>query len=367
MDKFIPGLELSGKLFQLAIEPIMQKVFPQIEYSAARLDYGSDVLGFDTPMSMDHGWGPRLTLYFLENHYKNYQNQVSDYFANHLPFHIQGFPTNFAEPYADGGVMAYKDSYPIHHMVTITTPEKWFSDYLGVDINDPFSPTTWLTIPQQRLATLQAGQIYYDGLGHLSEIRQRFDWYPRDIWLYILANQWKRIDQDEPFVGRTGIVNDLLGSSLIGARLVQDLMRLGFLMNKTYIPYRKWFGTAFKGLSIAEKITPILNKIFNSENWQEREKHLNRAYLFFGEEHNKLGITPYIKPELSNFHNRPFLVPHSARFADALLGQIEDPEVKSLPPYLGCIDQICDNTDVLEDIDQCKKFQILFKSRSTTK
>jgi len=150
MDKFIPGLELSGKLFQLAIEPIMQKVFPQIEYSAARLDYGSDVLGFDTPMSMDHGWGPRLTLYFLENHYKNYQNQVSDYFANHLPFHIQGFPTNFAEPYADGGVMAYKDSYPIHHMVTITTPEKWFSDYLGVDINDPFSPTTWLTIPQQR-------------------------------------------------------------------------------------------------------------------------------------------------------------------------------------------------------------------------
>lgn len=181
MDKFIPGLKLSKVFFQSAVEPIMKETFLHVEYSAARLDYGSDVLGFDTPMSIDHGWGPKLTLYLTEKQHKKYREQLDSYFANHLPFDILGFPTNFGEPLSDGGVMDYKDSYPIHHMITITTPEKWFSDYIRVDITQPLSPKIWLTIPQQRLATLKAGTIFHDDLGILGEIRCRFNWYPRDI------------------------------------------------------------------------------------------------------------------------------------------------------------------------------------------
>lgn len=148
MKKFIPGLELSERLFFSAVKPMMKDKFPKIAYAAARLDYGSDVLGFDTPMSMDHGWGPKLSLYISEENYEAYHDQLDDYFANRLPFDILGFPTNFAEPYADGGVMSYKDTYPIHHMIEITTPEKWCSNYLGVDIDQSISSKTWLTIPQ---------------------------------------------------------------------------------------------------------------------------------------------------------------------------------------------------------------------------
>jgi hypothetical protein len=352
---------LSEVFFQSAVQPIIKEAFPHLEYSAARLDYGSDVLRFDTPMSMDHGWGPKLTLYLSEKQHKIYREQLDQYFANHLPFEILGFPTNFGEPLSDGGVMAYKDNYPIHHMITITTPEKWFSEYLGADITQPLSPKVWLTIPQQRLATLQKGRIFYDGLGMLGEVRRWFGWYPQDIWYYLLANQWKRIDQDEPFIGRTGSVGDELGSKLIAARLLQDLMRLGFLIEKTYIPYRKWFGSAFRHLSISDKVLPIFNDILTCKDWCDREKHLSKAYLLFAEEHNKLGITPEIKPEITNFHNRPFRVPHSARFADALHSQIEDPEVKALPPYFGSVDQICDNTDILENIDQTRKFKTLYE------
>lgn len=361
MKKFIPGLELSETFFLSAVQPILREKFSQINYAAARLDYGSDVLGFDTPMSTDHGWGPRLTIYISQENYTAYHNQLNDYFANHLPFEILGFPTNFAEPYADGGVMSYKDSYPIHHMIRFTTPEKWCSEYLGVDINHPISVKTWLTIPQQQLATLQTGRIFHDDLGSISEFRNKMSWYPRDIWLYLLANQWKRIDQDEPFVGRAGSVGDEVGSQLISARLVQDLMRLGFLMEKIYPPYRKWFGTAFQRLAIASKILPILHNVLSSETWQEREKHLSKAHLFFSEEHNKLSITPFIEPKISNFYNRPFLVPHAARFEIALYAQIKDPEVILLPRILGGIDQLCDNTDLLENIDKCKKLRILYE------
>ena len=358
---FIPGLKLSERFHQDAVKPIMKAVFPDVEYSIARLGYGSDVLKLDTPMSMDHGWGPKLTLYLSEDQYEIYHDQLDEYFSNNLPLDILGFPTNFAEPLIDGGVMSYKDSYPIHHMITITTPKKWFHEYLGVDINQPLDVITWLTIPQQRLATLQSGEIFHDGLGKLESLRKQFHWYPHNLWLYLLACQWKRIDQDEPFVGRTGSVGDESGSRLIAARLVQDLMHLGFLMSKTFFPYHKWFGSAFQRLEIAKQANPFFENILSSESWQEREKHFSSAYLFFGEMHNKLGFTELIQPEISRFYNRPFLVPHSARFTDALLAEIEDPDVKALPPYLGNIDQICDNTDILEDVEMCKKFKILYQ------
>ncbi len=65
MKKFIPGLELCERFFFSAVKPIMKEKFPKIAYAAARLDYNSDVLGFDTTMSMDSGWGPKLSMYIL--------------------------------------------------------------------------------------------------------------------------------------------------------------------------------------------------------------------------------------------------------------------------------------------------------------
>jgi len=105
MQKFIPGLKLCEYFFIEAIHPIIFERFPDLAYSAARLDWGSDVLGFDTPMSMDHGWGPRMTIFLTPQEYEDLHQQLDITFANYLPFLIQGFPTNFGEPLSDGGVI----------------------------------------------------------------------------------------------------------------------------------------------------------------------------------------------------------------------------------------------------------------------
>ncbi len=361
MTKFIPGLKLSEYFFDEAIQPIMADSFPQLPYSAARLDYGSDVLGFDTPMSMDHGWGPKMTLFLSPSDYTAHAETINTHFALHLPFEIHGFPTHFGEPLEDGGAMAMKESYPINHMITITTPEDFFDTYLGVDIRHPITPSAWLTIPQQRLRTVKSGKIYYDGLGALTQLRQQFDWYPHDLWLYLMANLWRRIDQEEPFVGRTGTVEDDLGSRLIAARLTHDMMGLCFLLEKAFAPYSKWFGSAFNQLQIAPRLVPIFKDILDSQNWVDRQNHLADAYLILGEAHNTLALTPYIKPEVTNFHNRPFLVPHAGRFVESLLEQIEDTNVKVLPQMLGSVDQISDNIDLLENIQRCHSLRVFFE------
>ena len=186
---FIPGLELSKFLFTEAVQPLLSNQFPQLKYSAARLDRGSEVLGFDTPMSMDHGWGQKLTLFLNEEDYDANQSALVDFFSYHLPFTIHGFPTNFSGSMVDGGLMTLKEDYPITHCVSITTPERFFKSTFHLDINQPLTVKDWLIIPSQRLRTVRAGQIYYDGLGRLAKIRARFHWYPHDLWLYLLASQ----------------------------------------------------------------------------------------------------------------------------------------------------------------------------------
>jgi len=360
MQTFIPGLKLSEYFYKEAIRPLMLERFPNLAYSAAQLDWGSDVIGFDTPMSMDHGWGPRIMIFLTPQDYENLNQQLDTFFAHRLPFQIHGFPTNFGESLSDSWVMENKEEYPIHHMVKITTLEKFFADYLGVDILNPLTPSTWLTLPQQRLRTLRAGRIYHDGLGSLAKRRAEYHWYPHDLWLYLMANQWRRIDQEEPFVGRTGSVADELGSRLITACLIRDMMNLAMLMGKQFAPYTKWFGTAFGHLETSTDLTPLLTAALDSQTWKDREDWLSKAYILLAKAHNKLNLTSTISPEVSSFHDRPFQVPHASRFVDALLAKIEDPSIKALPPFLGSVDQVINNVDVLTNPTRCQKLSVLF-------
>jgi hypothetical protein len=360
MMQFIPGKKLSELYFSEVIHPLLSEHFPSLIYSAAQLGWGSDVLDMDTPMSMDHGWGPRLTLFLNGPDFVKYEDTLDQFFVNHLPFTFKGFSTHFEKADSGSFVMEARNEYPIRHMITVTTPERFFADTLGVELQKPLTPPIWLTIPQQRLLTVQSGEIYYDGLGSLEPLRSRFHWYPDDLWCYLLANQWQRIDQDAPFLSRTGYVADELGSRLLGARLISDLMNLVFLMEKQFAPYRKWIGSVFQRLDLAPYLTPIFNAILDSQDWVTRESYLTEAYLLVIKAHNALNLTEEIPVRVQAFHDRPFLVPPAGEIANALLDGVTDPAVKALPAALGSVNQISDSTDVLDDIPTCKKLRVLY-------
>ncbi len=63
MPAFIPGLQLSGQFYAEAVRPILDAEFPGLSHTACRIGAGSEVLGFDTEMSRDHDWGPKLDLF----------------------------------------------------------------------------------------------------------------------------------------------------------------------------------------------------------------------------------------------------------------------------------------------------------------
>ena len=74
---FVPGLILCERFSHEVVEPIMRRRFPQVKFASVRIDYGSDVLGFDTELSRDHAWAPQTTIIVSPADFSQYRQQGS--------------------------------------------------------------------------------------------------------------------------------------------------------------------------------------------------------------------------------------------------------------------------------------------------
>lgn len=77
MPKFIPGLKLCELFYQKQVRPILNEEFPNLRYSAAVIGWGSEVLEFDTAISRDHHWGPRVLLFLNGQSYSKLKHKIS--------------------------------------------------------------------------------------------------------------------------------------------------------------------------------------------------------------------------------------------------------------------------------------------------
>ncbi|MBA4862793.1 DUF4037 domain-containing protein [Streptomyces sp. PSKA54] len=348
---FLPGLELSRILYEEAVRPLLAEAFPGLRYAAARVGTGSEVLGFDTARSADHEWGPRLQLFLAPEDAAAGAAAVHRLLAERLPKYVRGWPTHFRRRDDNpldsvSGHMEPTDG-PVDHRVSVDDTGGWLTAQLGLD---PLAgePTVrdWLVMPQQKLAEVTSGAVYHDEPGTLTAARRRLEWYPDQVWRYLLACQWQRLSQEEAFVGRSAEVGDELGSAVVAARLVRDLMRLCLLLERTYAPYSKWLGSAFARLAVAERLTPSLRGALTATEYPERERHLCDAYETVAALQNETGLARPVDPGRRRYHSRPFLVLHAERFAGALADTVTDPDLRSLP-LTGGVDQWADSTDFI--------------------
>jgi hypothetical protein len=336
------------------VKPLVDERFPSLRYAAARLGRGSEVLGFDTEMSTDHDWGPRVDLFLGEDEPPSRREDLHALFRDTLPAEFRGYSTHFSEPDpSDNGTQLPSPSGggPIRHKIAIRTVPEFFQMYLGADVTR-LAPEDWITLPEQKLRTIVSGRIFHDDIG-LAAVRECVRYYPHDVWLYLLASAWNRIGQEEHLMGRAGIVGDELGAAVIAGRLVRDIMRLCFLMERVYAPYPKWFGTAFRQLECARTLTGPLGRVMTADTWQAKERSLVQAYEFVASMHNSLDITPPISTEARLFFGRPFRVIALNGFADAIVAEIRDPSVRRLlqRPLIGGVDQFSDSTDIVDNTE----------------
>ncbi len=344
MDAFVPGIELNRRFYTEVVGPILA---PWV-HSAGLLGDGSDVLGFDTERSTDHAWGPRLTV-FVEPHDVEAARTAVD---TRLPESFAGQPVQYGW-----------DDWPVQHHVEVTPLTAWLRTRLAIDPCEGMSTLDWLSTPQQRILEVVRGAVFHDGLGALERLRARLAYFPDDVWAWVLACQWQRVWQDEPFTGRTAEVDDELGSRLLAARLVRDVMRLHFLYARRYWPYAKWFGTAYTQLPGAAELLPHLDASVAATDFPARESALTRVYETVARLHNDSGLQVVDDPTVRPFYGRPYLVLASDRFVEACLAAIGDSWLRTVP-LVGSVDQFVDSTDVLARPDYAIRLRAMYEAGS---
>jgi hypothetical protein len=340
----VQGLELSRRFYFEAVRPILEREFPQVEHAAALIGHGSEILGFDDERSRDHQWGPRVQLFVRE---PGYADEITRTMASLLPHSVAGFPTNFGPTEEEGTVVLSElDTGPINHGVETMVLGDYLRAELGVDPLQGFTVTDWLATPTQRLLESTAGDVFVDEIGDLTRVRELLAWYPHDIWLFVMAGHWRRIAQLEHFLGRTGSIGDDLGSRVIAAWLVRDLMRLALLQEQRYPPYWKWLGRAYAELRRPD--AAALTRALAADDWHAREEALVDAYEAIARRHNELEVTEHVDPTARPFWGRPFKVLFADRFVDELRKAIVDPNLRSVDHQAGSVDSVSDNVDFLD-------------------
>nr|MDO8114900.1 DUF4037 domain-containing protein [Candidatus Sigynarchaeota archaeon] len=352
---FIPGLTLSEMFFHEIVKPIMDRHYPSLQYAAALIGRGSEVLGLDDETSTDHHWGPRLQLFLEPSDFTTNAGRLKELLAQELPRTFKGYSTNWSKPDAfKQQFLIVPDGNKINHRVEIWMVNGMIKHLLGTSSPD-VDDIGWLSIPEQGLIGFTSGKVFHDATGELSAARTKLQYYPDNVFRFILASEWSHYAEEAAFVGRAGARGDDLGSRVISTRIVYRLMRIAFEINKKYIPYSKWLGTLFVQLPISLKLLPVLADALKSNDWRARERLLCDACLILVNEQDRLGIISGSDAKCGKYFNRDQLVVEVGDIIKGLKNAIAGP-LKSMKYPIGTINQFVDDVNLLTDPEFSRKF-----------
>ena len=325
------GAALSRVYFNEVVGPTVAARWPGLPYAAGRLGSGSDVLGFDDAISRDHDWGLRLNLLVPGE----LASQIDAHLDQELPDVFEGQAVRFATSWDP----------QVRHRVQVEDVDSFVRSRTGLDISASLSVSDWLSLTGQAVLEVTAGPVFVDTAGRLSEVRGQLEWYPDDLWKYVVATDWARIAQELPFVGRSAECGDDLGSRVIVARLVEAAMHLAHLLERSWQPYPKWVGTSLVQLPRAQVVAESLHHALEASTWQAREESLVSALRVLNGLQRQVGL-PAVDDPVEPLFERAY-----CRVRDDVLEQLEasitSRAVRALPRGVGSAEQWSHNVDVL--------------------
>lgn len=362
MGEFIKGKELCrGFFFQIA-KPILDRSFPNLVYTAGLLGYGSDVLGYDDPVSTDHMWGPRFYL-FLKEEDKHLKSRLLEAFSQEFPSVYRGYNVNFSAPDPnDGGIRHATPSLDgkVNPLIFLYTIDEYLEMYLGTHQLERLSEIQWLSLSENRLLTLVLADYYVDNLG-LEERLAPLAYYPKTVWLYLIASNWFMIAEEQAFVKRCASTGDDLGSRLVCCRIAQRLMRLGFLYCKRYAPYSKWFGKAFQELPLSQQIKDAIYNAVTAASVVQREDQLVLAQQLMAQLHNSLEITSPVPCQIQTYFGRDIKVIYPNKIAEIVGEKLKGTPLEQAHK-IGTLSQVSEFTTLYEDVSMRPQIEGLYKT-----
>jgi len=207
--------------------------FPLDQMAVGFFGYGSDVLGLDDHYSTDHHFGLRVNVLLPEA----LMGQVPAIEAA-----LAALPTVWRG--RELGVM-----YSRTRGVTVASLEHHLRSTIGLD-HPPATPAEWLSIPEEDITHVVAGEVWHDPSGRFTAVRTALQaYYPEPVRLRRLAHWSRYFSGMGVYALKRAILREnWLYASTTFARSLRWGVQMAFLLDRHYYPYDKWLTVAFHRL-----------------------------------------------------------------------------------------------------------------------
>ena len=259
------GLQLSKEFYKTYGEPMLREQFPELlPYLAIGLTgSGSECFGFDDEVSQDHDFEPGFCLFLPGEDVVDRRTafRLERAYAK-LPREFEGIARPVMQPVggARRGVLRTAD---------------FFIEKTGSE-DGILTQKQWLTVPSYMLAEAVNGEIWEDGFGEITRIRQRLGKWPEEIRKKKLAGQLLVMAQSGQYNYTRCIRHrEEAAAQLAAVEFVRSTMETVFLLNQSYMPYYKWSFRAMRALPKLALEAELLEYLLTSDNEPEtaREKY----------------------------------------------------------------------------------------------
>ena len=253
------GLELSRAYYEQYGEPMLRERFPQLMplLAAGLAGSGSECWGYDDEISRDHDFEPGFILFLPGEDVVDRRTAFAlerAYAA--LPKEFMGLKRAMLAPVGGAryGVLRTAD---------------FFREKTG-SVDGNLSLMEWLALPEYLLAEAVNGEIFADGLGEVTAIRDRLRHRPTDVRLKKLAGQLLLMGQSGQYNYRRCLLHGETGAAQLAvAEFVKSAMAAVFLLNDIYQPYYKWSFRAMRALPRLSITAELLEYLLTTDNEEE--------------------------------------------------------------------------------------------------
>ena len=262
--RFMNGLQLSKDYYETYGKPMLEEQFPDLlPYLAAGFTgSGSERWGFDDEVSRDHDFEPGFCLFLPDESIVDAKQefQLERAYAK-LPREFMGVKRQPMSP-VGGNRNGVKRT----------------ADYFSAAVGSPDGILTaeqWLRLPSYALGEATNGEVWFDGFGELTLIRDRLNAMPEDIRLKRLAGNLLLMAQSGQY-NFTRCLNhrEPEAAMLACHEFVRAALQAIFLLDKAYMPFYKWSFRALRQTlheeELADKLSILLTAGLTKETAEDR-------------------------------------------------------------------------------------------------
>lgn len=247
------GLELARKAYDEVGRPILQAEFPQLfcRMAVGLAGDGSECMGFDDEISQDHDFGAGFCIWLTKEDYRRMGERVQQVYLA-LPFAAAGLKARMVSPHGNDRIGA----------IEIT---EFYARFIGRE-QPPRSLMRWLTLPEDKLAAVTSGQVFEDGLGEFSRIRQSLKrYYPEDVRIKKIAARAVAMAQSGQYnYARCMRRGEYVAAGLAVDEFVKHTISMIYLLNRKYMPYYKWMFRGIQSAEYAGKAVPLIAELMET-------------------------------------------------------------------------------------------------------